>query len=124
MQSWGEVLIEWQGDTSGAWLAWMENDPDINTLEDSVRHLNLCLAEQQLSERKRGTLPRTYLQPHTRIAGAFERIERQESVLGREAEQGSQETILMHISPRMITLIAFLVFVAWMIWLTLTKRKL
>ena len=41
-----------------------------------------------------------------------------------QAFQGPQETILMHISPRMITLIAFLVFVAWMIWLTITKRKL
>lgn len=30
----------------------------------------------------------------------------------------------MPISPRMLTLIAFLVFVAWMIWVTVTKRKL
>lgn len=30
----------------------------------------------------------------------------------------------MHISPRMITLVAFLLFFAWMIWLTITRRKL
>jgi hypothetical protein len=30
----------------------------------------------------------------------------------------------VHISPRMLTLLAFLVFVAWMTWLTVTKKAL
>jgi hypothetical protein len=35
-----------------------------------------------------------------------------------------QKDDVMHISPRMITLVAFLLFFAYVSWLAITRRKL